>query len=475
MALPDAAITLVQLDGTATTSLRIVPGAPFPAQIHYSPEGTLPLPQDPSHDALTPCIILLPRHEVTLRILTLPSQDPAEIAAMVQFDAADSVPYPIDEMEIRHELLAPLPGGESRVLVVLLQRAKMNEDIAALQRAGGEAIDVVLSSMCLVAAAGEATASTGDVAILHVDRSSLELVVVRQGILSFSRAITQAAPWNLEDPHSRESLTYEARELLGAYRRESADGLGVEEVHISATGLPAESIATLLEDALGKPCPLAEFLPEFNTTTGPGPATFAGAYRLYQAEGPMPLSLAPPGLARQRTLRRAQAGIRQATLLVGVVLLAALLCFAQAWWQRHQLIVELERERDIIAPRAEGIAAKQQGLRIISRQVEQGASFLEILAGLAEAAPPSDLNITRIQYDRASGLDVWGRATSKDRILKDFLGGIRREASKNLALFSQAHSLYETVGTERDQPIVNYQITIPLSEEDVDGTAPPTR
>ena len=91
MALPDAAITLVQLDGTAITSLRIAPGDKPPAQIHYSAEGLLPRPQAPCPDAVSPCIILLPRHEVTLRILTLPSQDTAEIAAMVQFDAA--VPY----------------------------------------------------------------------------------------------------------------------------------------------------------------------------------------------------------------------------------------------------------------------------------------------------------------------------------------------------------------------------------------------
>lgn len=132
-------------------------------------------------------------------------------------------------------------------------------------------------------------------------------------------------------------------------------------------------------------------------------------------------------------------------------------------------------ERDGIAPRAEGIAAKQQGLRIISRQVEQGASFLQILAGIAGAAPPVDLNITRIQYNKDSGVDIWGRATAKDRVLKDFLGGIRRSASADLALFSHAHSIYETVGTERNQSIVNYQITIPMHEEDVDDATTPTR
>lgn len=474
MALPDAAITLVQVDGTEILSLRRSPEDGPTARLHVATNGRLPEALDSATDTPLPSLIILPRHEVTLRLLTLPSQDPDELARMVHYDAADSVPYPIDEMEIRHQILCPLPSGESRVLVVMLRRAIVEERLEVLRSAGGEAIDVVLSTSCLVAATTRRQPA-GDIALLHADGAALELVVVRDGLLVFSRAIAQSAPWDLDDPHSRESLTYEARELLGAFRRESADGLGVETVHISATLLSVECLATLLEESLGKPCPPAIFGSERDRDEGHCPATFAGAYLLSQDEGPIPLSLAPPALARQRTMRRAEAGIRQGAVLVGVVLLAVLVCFAQAWWQRHQLIEELEIERDAIAPRAEGIAAKQQGLRIISRQVEQGASFLEMLAGLSDAAPPSALNITRIQYDRAAGLDIWGRATSKDRVLKDFLGAIRRDATGNLAFFAQAHSLYETVGTERNQPIINYQITIPINEEDVDDATTPTR
>lgn len=474
MAVPDAAITLVQMDGADILSLRRAPEDGPTTQLLISTNGRLPEALDSATNTPLPSLIILPRHDVTLRLLTLPSQDPDELVRMVHYDAADSVPYPIDEMEIRHQILCPLPSGESRVLVVMLRRAIVEERLVALRSAGGEAVDVVLSTSCLVAAATRYQPA-GDIALLHADGAALELVVVRDGQLVFSRAITQSTPWDLDDPHCRESLTYEARELLGAYRRESADGLGVETVYISATRLSVVRLATLLEEALGKPCPPATFASELDRDEGPCPATFAGAYWLSQGEDPIPLSLAPPALARQRTMRRAEARIRQGALLVGVILIAAVVSFGQAWWQRHQLIQELEIERDAIAPRAEGIAAKQQGLRIISRQVERGASFLEMLAGLADAAPPSALNITRIQYDRAAGLDIWGRATSKDRVLKDFLGAIRRDATGNLAFFAQAHSLYETVGTERNRPIVNYQITIPIHEEDVNDATTPTR
>ncbi len=474
MAHPDAAITLVQFDETGITSLQALPGSTSQPPIQLATEDRPPALPDLADGELSPCIIILPRHEVTLRLLTLPSQDPDELARMVQFDAADSVPYPIDEMEIRHHVLSPLPSGESRVMVVLVQRSVVEARLEALKRAGGEALDVLLSTACLAAACA-ANASSDEIGLLHVDRSSLELIVIRDGVVQFSRAVTQATPWDLQDAHSRESLAYESRELLGAYRRESADGLGIEAVHVSATGHAVESIAALLEDALGKSCTPADFLPKLRGGAERCPATFAGAHQIYQGLGPIPLSLAPPKLARERTMRRAQAGIREGATLVAVVLAALLLCFGQAWWQRHQLIQELTIERDAIAPRAEGIAAKQQGLRIISRQVEQGASFLQILAGIAEASPPTELNITRIQYDKQSGVDIWGRATAKDRVLKDFLGGIRRGASADLALFSQAHSLYETVGTERNQSIVNYQITIPIHEEDVDDATTPTR
>lgn len=472
MAHPDAGITVLQFDGVTAARLQMpASGSAHAAKLHVVRAGGIQgLPQ-PETDA--PCHIILPRHEATVRMLDLPSQDPAEIASMVRLGAPDMVPYPIEEMRVAHQCLASLPGGESRVLVVLVRQETIDGCVAAAQEAGYAPVRLFLSTACL-AAAITPTASDGDVALLHVDPAAMELLVLRGGTLSFSRAITHGALWDLDSAPGREALACEARDMLAAYRRESEDGQGADTVYVSAAGLPPEPIAALLAETTGKAFELYRPALPLTDPDRECPATLAGAVRLAGGHGPLDIGLTPPHLARSRTAEAMRARLRHGAVLAAAILLALAVWFGQAVWQRHQLVNELETRIDGIAPRAQGVAAKQQGLQIISRQINRGGSFLELLAGLAASAPPEGLNITRIQFDRASGMNIWGRAQTKDLVLKDFLGAMRSRAEGHLALFAGAHSLYETAGRERNQPVVNYHITIPATEEVADAdTAPP--
>jgi len=473
LALHDATITIVQFDGQYAACLQVHVGAgaaKVAPSLRHGRDGGLGGLFGGSTPPAGPCFSILPRHDATLRILTLPSQDAAEIASMVALGAADLVPYPIEEMRVAHQCLASLPSGESRVLVVLVRHATVDAHIAAMAEAGLEPRQIYLSTACLVAAAADLDA-TGDVALLHMEPRSLELVAVRGGELLFSRGVVQGAPWDFAEPHGRELLAYEARELLAAYRREKDDGRGADVIHVSASGFPPDRVAALLAEATGKDCRAAETGQDLSPGGEYCPATLAGALRLARGGGPLTLPLAPPALARRRAVKGAMYRLAHGLLLAAIILAPLLIWFGQAVWQRQQLIASLREEIAAVAPGAQGVAAKQHGLQIISRQVERDGSFLELLAGIAAAAPASGLNLTRIQYDREEGLNLWGRALTKDLVLKDFLGALRGQAEGNLAPFSRAHSLYETAGTELGEPIINFHVTVPLPEEGPhDGT-----
>jgi hypothetical protein len=153
-----------------------------------------------------------------------------------------------------------------------------------------------------------------------------------------------------------------------------------------------------------------------------------------------------------------------------------LTAFGQSVYQRWSLIQELRSEIEAVAPGVEGIAARQQGLEALAHQVDPGGDFLALLAAVAQAAPPEGFNITRVEYDREEGLNLWGRARTKDLVLGDFLGGLRNLGEGSLAQLARAHSQYETPGQERGQEIINYQVSIPALSEETSHDAPaPTR
>ncbi len=422
-------------------------------------------------------IAVIPRHHATLRILTLPSREPAEIASMVSLAAEDLAPYPREQLVVQHRILSALESGESRVLVVLLHRGVIQQQVERLSAAGLEPKHIFFSTACLHAVAcASPTAPTGRYALACVSADAVEVLVIENGILEFSRGVAHHGPWNLEDRADRDALGYEIRDALAAWRRESDDGESLAPVYIAGDGLDSTTLATVLEPAAGRACQPALFLGAahgacIHSREG-YPLVALGAALSAWGRGPLVLDFLPPSIIQSRSVREIQKGLRRVALLAGVVLGLILAAFGQSVYQRLALIHELRSQIDSLSPGVDDIVVRQRGLQAIAQQVEQGGNFLALLAAVAEAAPEEGLNITRVEYDRESGMNVWGRARTKDLVLGDFLGRLRQMGEGSLDQLAQAHSQYETAGQERGQNIVNYHVAIPAISEEPSHDAP---
>lgn len=483
MARSDAALSILQFDAAAITHVAVTPaGAGFQIGDSAAESVEGPLTADAlrafaetHHVAAEALYTVLPRHDVTVRILTLPARDPAEIASMVELTAGEYVPYPRESLVIKHHRIAELPGGESRVLLVLAHQDTIDRHLDLLRAAALEPRQIYLSTVCLHAAAAVALdAPAGRFALVHLGPASLEVAVIDEGALQFSRGVAHDGRWDLASPHGRESLAYEVRDALSAYRRECEDGLGVDTLYVGAEHRDESDIAELLAEATEKSCTPARFLDApavlEGTETGRPSLVAVGAALAATGRAPLAITLLPESLVREHAMRDVQQRARHAAILAAVVLAALGAWFAQAVVQRMLLIDELQTRIDTLAPRAEGVAAKQERLQIISRQVNGDAGFLPLLSAVSEAAPPSDFNITRVQYGRGEGLDIWGRSRTKDLILSEFLGNLRGLGEGGLAMLARAHSQYETAGRERDETVFNYHVTVPArGEEDRDA------
>jgi len=483
LARSEAAISIVQFDGAALTHLALAPvGAGFRIEEAFTQALEGPLNgaalrvfAEAHEVAAERLYTILPRHQVTVRLLTLPAQDPNEIASMVDLSAGEYAPFPRESLVVRHHVLEELPTGESRVLLVLAQDAVVQQHASLLQDAGLEPLEIFLSTGCLHAA-GCFDDSGERYALIHLHPASLEVAVVDRGQLRFSRGVAHDGAWNFDDSHNREALAYEVRDGLSAYRRECEDGLGVDTLYVSAEGNEGSEVADVLQASLGKACLVASLpstlVENADAVRGACPLAGLGAAMAVTGQAPLAIPLLPASIVRARAMRGVQQHALRAAVL-GAILFAALgAWFAQAVLQRTLLIRELQVQIDQLAPSAEGVAAKQRGLQIIARQLDQDGDFLDLLSAVGTAAPAPAFNITRIQYDRDDGMEIWGRARTKDQVLSEFLGNLRSLGEGGLAMLARAHSQYETVGKERNEAIYNYHVSIPaLQEEEVDGIA----
>ncbi|MFO7775228.1 MAG: pilus assembly protein PilM, partial [Candidatus Hydrogenedentota bacterium] len=140
---------------------------------------------------------ILPRHEMTTRILTMPSQSKDEILRMVEYSAEEYVPYRRTEIVLDCVMLEAQPDGHSRVLAVLAHHDVVEQHVKRLQEAGLEPAGVFVSTACLASAARAAGSNeeTGRYALANLGSAGFEVVIMHDGKLSFGRGIATAQDW----------------------------------------------------------------------------------------------------------------------------------------------------------------------------------------------------------------------------------------------------------------------------------------
>lgn len=420
---------------------------------------------------------VLPRHDVTTRILVLPTHDPKEAASMVRLSAEEYVPYPVDELIIDQCFLESLPNGEARVLAALAHQDVVNAHVDLLHQAGLEPDRIYLSSACLATAAAAAPPPSppgeeiNRYALVNLGSGGLEVLIMDRAKLQYGRGIASAQFWNRGEEESAaalEELAIEVRGSLAAYRRETEDGIGAGAVYLCSEGVDTAPIAQALAPELSVPCEPAAFA---NALVSKGldhldvlPLVSLGAAIAAQDRAPLVINLLPASLAEQRKLSGVRDMLIRAAALVVAVTLACAGLYYQAVQQRQAMIEELQRQADAIGPNARDVAAKQEQLQILRRQVSRSGSVMELLAGICDAAPESRVNITRFTFDRKEGINIWGRARTLDDV-HAFTQSLRDLASGNLAAFAATHSLYEQETVERDETVYMYQLAIPFPED----------
>ncbi len=433
--------------------------------------------------ALDDVYVVLPRHEITARVLTLPSQERDEILNMIRLSADEYVPYSTDELEISAGILNKHDNGEALVLAALAHRDVVSRTMAHLDAAGIEAEKLYLTTSCIATAAAVAGRTLADnCAIVNMAAGGIEVAVFRHGQLTFNRGVASHDDWTTAAEAASvlggplEDLAGEVRTSLSAARRESEDGEDVETVYVISDYAPVEDARGVLERELGKPCFAGDALVSALVAGGASalhcPALAAlGAAQAALGAPHADVNLLPESVAEARKLAGVKRLIKLGAAVAAVNLLVLGGLYTQMLWQRQSYLAELETQYLAIAPRAKGIEAKQDQLRIIRQQVDSSASVLEVLAKIAEAAPEENITITRVNYDHRFGTDLWGRANKNDDV-QAFSNNLRGMASQQLQLFANAMTQYEDKGMERQVPVRNYHIQMANTEEDDSVSGP---
>jgi Tfp pilus assembly PilM family ATPase len=195
----------------------------------------------------------LPRRQVNLRMIELPSTDPAEIADMIDLQAGKQTPYSKEEVQFDYRITGSPREGYSRVMLVIIQRSALRHHFNLLEEAGIRVDRMSVSSEGLAQWCVTALASTPNdeaVGVLDMDSDSSDLVVIEQGGVSFTRSLRIGARQFSESRGEwSQKLAREIRQSLAVYRGEGG-GRDVARLVLTGAGFGLEDSAHRLEEEL---------------------------------------------------------------------------------------------------------------------------------------------------------------------------------------------------------------------------------
>lgn len=433
---------------------------------------------------------VLPRYDVTTRVVTLPSHNAKEIAGMVRFSVEEYVPFTVEEVVVDQCILHKLDSGEAETLIAIAHKDVVEKHLALLREVGIAPEKVLLSTACIYSAAlATHPKGTERYALVNLAAGGIEISVIDGENPVFTRGIAMTQDWqkiaenpdaageSLVDMGGAEELATELRGSLSAYKRESLSGEGVDVIYLACAYAPMDKLCESLALKMNRECRPATFILEAlgeTVSALPGlPVEAVGGLIEAQGQASIQINLLPEQEAKARQIENVKGVAIRVAISAAIVLLFLGLLYFQAVFQRKSYIAELEQRTAVIAPNVVGVSEKRKQLEILRSQVDRKGSIIEQVARLVDAAPDGRLNFSRLSLRRGEGIDVWGRAKSVADI-GVFTSNLRELAApergnRHLEFFKAAQMVYEGDTMEYDTPVSSFEVTIPKLEDDNDS------
>lgn len=336
--------------------------------------------------------------QVMMRVLRLPSGDPAELAGMVDLQAEKLAPFSLEAMVIGHEVL--LPGPESSLVLVAAVRTDLVERLGAVLRTAGlvpARVDVVVLGWWRTLQMSGHLPETGCRMHVRMAGGGAQLLLARGGVPLVLRSLP-TSPGGLMPPADL------ARELNFTRMAMELEVGVLDEVDITLWVDDPAAVADWrrsVEAALGGNVELL--------AAGDLPPASEGVAR--RAQEPGRLDLTPSSWTQARVtarLRRRLFVAASAVVGVWALVVAALMgCLA---FERHKLVL-VQAEREAVRRPALEVRETRRRVNTVQLYLNQQQSALECLRQLSELLPPG-VDLTSFTYRKGEDCRIAGESAT---------------------------------------------------------------
>lgn len=362
----------------------------------------------------TQVVASLPRRFVTLKNARLPHAEPEHIRGMVQFEAQQYIPFPIEDVVLDHQVVSDETDEMTTVMIAAARRTLVEEFLSAFDKAGIEVTRLSVSSLAL---AEHGASSTLPLALIDVDAGEMDVAVVSAGRPLFTRAASLGEDGDI-DP---QRLAAEIARSLSAYQNEFR-AFPLSKVLVAA----APAALAQMEAALGSflEVPVGRLNGHLLPPTDAdalGYATAAGLAMEQNGAGISRVDLIPSSRVEKKAAAR-----RKSNAFAGVAVLAVILAVgAYLVLQRFQaaasdqaLAVKENKKLAVASVAVDNIKSKHDKLvlnyQAVSAGLGRNIATVDLLKAVSDAVPKNGgVYLTQLTFDRNGTLAIHGNAKTE--------------------------------------------------------------
>lgn len=351
----------------------------------------------------------LPRRNVNVRMLELPSTEPAEIADMVDLQVGKQTPYSRDEIVSDYRIIGVGRSGYTRIMLAIVQRSILRHHFNIVEAAGLNVERMSISSEGLFNwfRYGVGAGVSGSLAILDVDSEYSDLAIVSDGVLVYTRGILLGANRLVADPDAAAGkLAGEVRRSVEICRSESG-GLEIDKVMLTGAGTRIEPLAGALESELSvsvQPVESTECLrkvPESLSAEDDALRTVSLTPLVGMAIGERALdfNLVPDSVRMRTGLVSKARALTVFGILVMLVLVSGSVLGTLKYSLRWRRLNQVREAVEKTAPAVREIEHKRTVLELVNERRDTRFSAISVLNNLHDLVPEG-VYLDDISFDR---------------------------------------------------------------------------
>jgi Tfp pilus assembly protein PilN len=368
-----------------------------------------------------------PSDKTLMRVVDLPTSDPAEMKGMAELQVDKFSPFPVEHMAVALEVLSQ-KEKTARVLIVAVQR----EIVETFGKAFGQAgllplwIDVeVMGWWFLLKGQGEIP-EKGRKVVLLLEKTGTELIVCQDGIPVVFRSLGSGQGLSEEDFFTE--LADETAYTLTTLEAErgAADGvkLGLWYGAVKAPSkvvVPDAAPLKAQPPAGGSSAMLAQKLREVcgvevdSRSLDSLPSLTEGLARRTAAKGDAALNLAPPEWRAQERGRRTKKSLLIASAAFLVVWLAGVSVFVGGLKMQESRRDQLKLSVAVLEKSAAKVKELKDKIASFEQYADRSRSALECLREIS-ALLPQGVELLSFGYKKGASLSLRGECATPEPI-----------------------------------------------------------